>query len=457
MGPTARPASIRERAAARWSDLTSQFGFLAGVAMLGAIAVGFGLPAIDELLDVELPLFAFDTSDSARSLLETVGTVTVAVAGLAFSVTIVAFTLTATQLSPRVLRTFRADRISQATLACLLATFVYCLAVLVRLDSSSTVAAPNLAITLAIVLAFVSFALFAVFISHVVEMLQPSRVIAGIVEDAETTAASPYPSGAGRGAEDPVAARAAIDARTTRPGHDVRATGEGYLAEVWGHDLVTSAQEHDALIVQRAPLGDYVVRGQVLAEVWCGDEARDEMVERVRQAFALQRQRSPAQDIAFPVRQLADIALKGLSPGINDPTTAENAMGALTSVLVRWAESDAPDPVRVFDDDVPRLVAIVPDLDDLVRLGFEQVRVFAAPYPVMAVRLLELLQLVGDAAMRTGRPHAEIDRQARLLTRGPAGEVPTSDDEELVRDAYVRTHVLPGARTAVGEDGVQPQ
>lgn len=447
MSPSSvRPSSLRDRVASRWDALSSTFGFFAGVAMLMALVVGFGLPAIDELLEVRLPLFDFDTNDSARSLLETVATVTVAVAGLSFSVTIVAFTLTATQLSPRVLRTFRADRISQVTLACFLGTFIYCLVVLVRLGSTSTVSAPNLAITLAIVLAFTSFALFALFIGHVVEMLQPSRVIAGIVDDAASTAADPFPAGAGEAPSDAVAARAAVDARTARPGREVHAEGEGYLSEVWGGEVIACAAERDALVVQRMPLGDYVVRGDVLAEVWCDDDAFDAVAARVRGCFALQRQRSPVQDVAFPIRQLADIALKGLSPGINDPTTAENAMGALTSVLVRWTETDPPDPLRTDEQDVPRLVASVPQLDDLVRLGFEQVRVCAADSPVVAVRLLALLQRIRDAAIRTGRPYAEVERQAHLLADGTDGEVPTSADEELVRAAYEETHTMGATR-----------
>jgi len=442
---------LRRRVASGWSELRSSFGFPAGVAMLLAVVLGFELPALDERLDVELPLFAFDSTDSARSLLETVGTVTVSVAGLAFSVTLVAFTLTSSQLSPRVLRSFRTDRLAQTTLACFLATFVYCLVVLVRLGSTAELAAPDLSMTLAILLAFASFALFAAFISHIVETLQPSTIIAGIARDAASAVDERFPSGAGHEPEDRAAALAVVRRRTATPGQEIHARGEGYLSAVQGEALVAAAQEHDGLVRQCAPLGDYVVPGDVVAEVWVDADRADAFEDHVVHAFQLRRQRTPAQDIAFSVRQLADIALKGLSPGVNDPTTAENAMGALTAVLVRVAAAEPPAPVRADAEGNPRLVAHVPELDDLVRLGFEQVRVFAAPYPVVAARLVELLGRVGRVAERVGAPHAEVARQVALLRQGAHGRMPTEADERRVAGAHPRLRArvpAPGHRAA---------
>lgn len=432
----------RRRLSRRWAELRSSFGFMSGVAMVAAVVVGIALPALDDVLDVRLPLFAFESSDSARSLLQTVGTVTVSVAGLAFSVTLVAFTLTASQLSPRVLRSFRRDRISQAALACFLGTFIYCLVVLVRLGGGEAAAAPNLSMTLAILLAFIAFGLFATFIGHIVEMLQPSSVIAGIVEDARAALARPFPGEAGSEPQEPDAARDRVRERTAAPGRAVRSAGEGYLSVVRGEALIAAAREHDGLVRQRAALGDYVLPGDVLAELWCdGDgDGIHALAGRVHETFELDRQRSLTQDIAFPVRLLADIALKGLSPSIHDPTTAENAMQGLTAVLVRFAGRRRPAELRADADGVVRLVARHPDLDDLVRLGFEQVRVSAAPHPVVAARLLELLERVGSAAEAAGVPRGEIARQADLLAQGPDGRVPTDADAALVHDASARLH-----------------
>ena len=109
------------------------------------------------------------------------------------------------------------------------------------------------------------------------------------------------------------------------------------------------------------------------------------------------------------MRQLADVALKGLSPGINDPTTALNAMEAMTAGLIRFAGGELPSPVRCDGDGEPRFLAEAPDLGDLVELGFEQPLVFGREDPVVLRRLRELLTAVRDAAP-AATPRRAIER-----------------------------------------------
>lgn len=430
----------RERLAGARDAFRSSFGAPAALAMVVGLVAGFAMPELDRAFDVELPLFDFDTQDAARSLLGTVAGAAVSVAGLTFSTTLVAFTLASSQLSPRVLRTFRRDGLGQATLAALLATFIYCLAVLIRLGSATDPASsaqtpvPNLSISLATLLAFLSLGLLALFIGHIVHMLQPSAIIAGITSDAVDRLDHRFPAGVGGEPDD--RARSVAEAHE-RAGRDepwpVRSRAGGYLTMIRGDALLAAASEDDLLLRQTVPVGDYVLPGEVLAEVW-GHEV-DGRGDELCEAFELGAQRSQVQDIAFALRQLADIALKGLSPGINDPTTAENAMDAAAAILVRVARADQPAAVRVDADGRARLVAAVPTLDDLIRLAFEQVRVFAAPYPVFSVHLVGLLERVAAAARRAGVPQREADRQAALIRQGPDGEVPTVDDVARVRGA----------------------
>lgn len=403
--------------------------------MLIGVAVGLGLPAIDKALAIDLPVLSFDEQSSARSLLETIGSSTVAVAGLSFSVTVVAFTLASSQLSPRVLRSFRGDRLSQITLALLLGTFIYCLTLLVRLGvSGSSTEPPNLSITLAVVLALVSFAFFAAFIAHIVSMLQPAAVVAEIHKDAEAVLRSRFPSGPGD-PEDAEAAAAEAERRIAACSPvSADREGQGYLNVVDTGPIIEAATAADALVRQRVPVGSYVLPGQTLAEIWreagsdSEEEVDGELPALVAASFHLGRQRTIVQDSGFPIRQLADIALKGLSPGINDPTTAQNAMEELTSILVDLARSPQPSAVRVDAGGTPRFVADVPDFDDLVRLGFEQVRTFSDSQPLLARRLIELLDHLETCAEAGGEPTGEIVQQ-RMLIRAEIGErgTPTTD------------------------------
>ena len=429
-------ASLPERVSSAADALRSSFGFLSGVAMVAGLIAGFTLPLLDAALNADLPVFEFADRDAVRSLLQTVATTTVSVAGLAFSVTVVAFTLASSQLSPRVLRTFRSDRISQATLAVFLGTFIYCLALLLRLGSAADgQPVPNLSVTLAMLLAFVAFATFAGFIAHIVRMLQPSMLIQTIHDTGRPLIEAPYPGRLGNAPGDAAAAaREVAQRRAVAPPARVHADEAGYLATLRGQQLLTVAANADALVVQRARIGEYIVPGTLLAEIWTArEDGSDELADSVRATFELGSQRTPVQDPAFALRQLADIALKGLSPGINDPTTAENAMQAATALLVRAAMSEEPSRLRCGDDGVVRLVAHAPDLDDLVRLVFEQVRVFAAPYPVVARGLLRMLAQIDAVA---GARCTEPARQAALVAEGPDGALPTAADVDGVRSSY---------------------
>ena len=432
-----------ERASSAWESARANFGFLAAVGMLIGVPAGFALPTLYDALELDPPVLDFVDRDVARSLLQTVATATVSVTGLSFSVTIVAFTLASSQLSPRVLRTFSADRLSQATLGCFLGTFVYCLAVLVRLGSASAdQPVPHLSVTLAVVLAFVAFALFALFIAHIVRMLQPSSIIEHVSATGRRVLERPYPSDVGADPEDDAPAEARLLERcgsvrgvVVRAGADT----DGYVATFLGSHAIEAATAGDGLVVQRVCVGEYVWPGMPLAEVWTGrDGDAEALAEAVRGTFVVRSQQTPVQDPRFPIRQLADIALKGVSPSVNDPTTAINAMEAMTSLLIRSAASPAPSRLRADEDGEVRLVAVAPDLDDLVRLGFEQVRVFAAPYPVLSRRLIALLKAIDDAATDAGRRVEEPARQAALVAAGPEGRLPTGADVSSVRDEHAR-------------------
>lgn len=412
----------RGRLIAAFEEVRASFGFPSGVAMLLGIVLGLLLPVVDDAFDIRLPVLAFDSQSSARSLLETIATATTAVAGLSFSVTVVALTLASQQLSPRVLRSFRSDRLSQVTLALFLGTFVYSLALLVRLGVSAEDAEPpNLSMTLAVLLAFAAFSTFAGFIAHIINMLQPSTVISSVHGDAVAAARERYPSGPGEPDDEAHASWIAAGALEQASFVEVSARSSGYLTVVDTGPLIEAAAGSQAIVRQSVFVGDYVLSNQKIAEIGLprgtdpDDEAARRLVDDVHGCFVFGDQRTLVQDIAFPVRQLADIALKGLSPGINDPTTSQNAIEAMSSFLIEFVKSNRPSSIRVGDEGEPRLVAMAPDLDDLLRLGFEQVRISAETHPVILERMLVLLDLIGRAAQIEGIESTELPRQRRLI------------------------------------------
>lgn len=243
--------------------------------------------------------------------------------------TLVALTLAAQQLSPRVLRTFRSDRVAQLTLAGFLATFAYSLVVLPRLGEASGHRVPELSVGLAIVFALAAFGGFVAFIGDIVKALQASTVIRRIAVEAHQAISGRHPRDIGAAPDDEGDAQQRVRERMdTDPKCELRSDRARYLTHV-DADLIEVASRVDVLVAQRVQVGDFLLTGQLYAEVW-GQTTNDAELDGIRAAFRLGDERTLASDVRFPVRQLADIALRALSPGVNDPTTAENAMGSLT-------------------------------------------------------------------------------------------------------------------------------
>lgn len=401
----------RVRLAVVIDAMRRSFWLLPVIAMIVGGGLGFAVPELDADSNGAFGVFSTSDVNSARGILETIATVTVSVAGIAFSVTVVALQLASQQLGPRVLRTFQTDRLSQSTLAVFLGTFVYALIALGRLVQAS--AQPNLVLTVALVIVVAAFVLFAVFIQNVINTLQASTIIRRIAAEAVEAMTEPYPCGIGEPAEGGETVAGDRDPMDEMP---IRATRAGFLIAIDGERLIAAARDHGGLIVQRIPVGDFVTSGTELARARSPSDAQ-QLAAAVRNAFRLGEERTVTHDHAFPIRQLTDVALRALSPSLNDPTTAENACGSLTEALLAFAERDPVVLRRADGDGAIRFIARAPDFDDLVRLGFEQVSVHGTDYPVLQRRLLDLLDRLRDAARQHGCSLAESERHAGLLRR----------------------------------------
>ncbi|HEV2061964.1 MAG TPA: DUF2254 domain-containing protein [Solirubrobacteraceae bacterium] len=417
----------------RLEKVRERFWVLPALAITAAIAAAVLLPMLDRSVALPDTLAVGGQEENARAVLTAIAALAVSVAGVSFSVIVVALVLAAQQLSPRVLRSFQRQSMNQAVLAMLLGTATYALFVLASI-SERREPVPELSVTVAMLLAAASLGLFVVFLHHAVRSLNASVVIRRIAADGHNALERPYPQGVG----EPAAGADPQERWSGAARHEVRAPRAGYVSAVDGSKLLRWARANDAFVEQRRAVGSFVVTGVPLAVVY-RQGADDIDCSPVGDAFVIAEERVVEGDIGFPLRQLVDIALKGLSPSVNDPTTAENAMDSVTDTLARFAQREPVDPLRLDEDGVPRLQAIAPTLDDLVRLAFDQVRHDAAGRPPFAVRLLELLADLRTAAPAAARSR-EIARQAELITEQAIGLVEHEADRQLVAETYGRLH-----------------
>lgn len=417
-----------------WVRLRSSLWPLPVLAILLAIGLGIGLPALDQVLEEpggDHPLtFVFGGGPSAaRDVLAAIAGSLISVTGLTFSFTVVALQLSSSQHSPRLLQTFVTDRVVQATLAVLVGTFVYALTVLrtVRTEEAAGSAfVPRVSVTAAFALTVISVVALVLFLGHLARSLRVETMLRDVSVEAQSTFARELPDDDGPGSD-----------YALPGGHPaiVLASGSGFVIDVDGVRIADAAEGAGATVLLAHRIGDSVVAGTPLAHVWPshpGTEVDLDAVERsLGESVHLGFERTPDRDIAYSLRKTVDIAVRALSPGTNDPTTAVDALSHI-SALLGGLLTRPPRPTTFQDeDDVLRLLLPQWELTALVRLGLEEPVHFAEGQPAVLRRLATLLR---ELAWRA--PHSvlaqeltsHMDQVVRLAESSTA-----VDAEELAR------------------------
>jgi uncharacterized membrane protein len=375
------------------------------------------------------PLFQGDAS-AARTVLSVISGSLITVAGLTFSLTIVVLQLTSSQFSPRILRTFFGDRLTQVTVGSYVGIFVYSILVL---RSVSGAFVPRASVTVASALAIAAVVLLIVFIHHISQLIQVSYVTGDIAAKTLDRLEVLYPSTYGEAENVDVAALLA-EWRVERPGL-VLPDSPGYLRRVDLDSLVGAlAGRADRAALLVCP-GDFVSVEQPLVAVWPAAPAHD-CGSGVRSACRIERERDLDQDLDFGLRQLTDTAVKAMSPGINDPTTACTCVGYLRSILARLAAREFPTPLRFFPEAGLTIVVQRREFAEYLE-SFVEIGRYSSEDARVTVALLDALRSVRAVARDAGfdARAAEIS-EAALAIGLPAVEAMRSrQDTEAIERA----------------------
>ncbi len=229
-----------------------------------------------------------------------------------------------------------------------------------------------------------------------------------------------FPENIGRGAsqiptEPPDAGFLDTFGREARP---VGSVGDGYIQFVDGNALMALAMQENVVIrLERRP-GNYVVATRPLALVWPGNRVTGQLKDLINFEFALGNQRTFVQDIDFGVSQLVEIAIRALSPGVNDPFTAMTCVDHLGSALCRLAKRDIPSPYRYDSKDQLRLITPVFTFTDVTDAAFNQIRQYGRTSTAITIRLLETIAEVARSVHRPEDRTAAGVSCARPAERG---------------------------------------
>jgi uncharacterized membrane protein len=417
--------------------LRSSLFFVPMVAVIVASVLGLGSLAVDRRVDTtlaDMPLGFTSTVESARTLLGVIAGATISFAGVAFSVSLLIIQLASSQYSPRVVYTLFRDPFNKRVMALVVGTFTYCVVVLrsVRsaLEAGGDPVIPNISVAIAVVLGIATILAIVAFINHSAHAMDISEILERIRREttkrirAEWTPTQP---GADTDRE--------IPSPPAEPTTVIRAHRSGWIQEIDTAAILDCLPDGTTARVE-TEAGRYAIEDTRLIVISPPIDATD-LTRVLRAAFDIGQTRTMQQDVAYGLRQLVDVSVKALSPGINDPTTAQDAIFHTAAVLSELLRNDPP-PAVVIDRSRRLVMAQQPSHRELVQLAYDEPRRAAAAHPTVCLYLLATLDSLIETLNAAGleRRTTELNRQARLVAEGCGRSTPLGDDVESVNDAY---------------------
>ena len=411
-----------------WERIRSSLFFVPLAFAIGAGAAAIGLVEVDRRVD-DLPDRITSTVDSARSVLGLVAGATLTFAAIAFSVSLLLISAASSQFSPRVVHGLFRDPFNKRVMGIVVGTFVYCLVVMqgVRgpLEDAGEAVVPNLSVLVGGVLGIVAILSIVAFINHAAHSMEVSTMLDRVTREAFRSLPP---------AEVDEPPQPEVGPVPEGEGFVVDFVDHGWIQVVDGAQILEAVPRGSTVQVEAAP-GRYAIQQTPVCRIWPTPDDPELVAASVRKAVTVGPSRTLQQDTTLGVRQLADVALKALSPGINDPTTAQDAlfhMGALVRELLY-----RPPVARVrVEDDKVLIEAELPTPDDIVELAFDEVRLAAVDAPAVLVYLLEIIRLVRDSldAVEHADAIGALTRQATLVAEiGERSDLPPADHERVAR------------------------
>ena len=368
----------------------------------------------------------------AQVILAGIATSIMTVVSIVFAILLMTLTLASMQFSPRIIVSFSRDRVTQWTLGAFLGAFCYCMAALPAARSFPRPFAPVATVMGAMALALICVGLLLYFIHHISEAISVNHIVDRIAAETEAVIDETMP--------EPHRLDRLIDADSLRPNPSETAvlTGDsGYIRFVDTRRLVALAKQYHVTIRVLRRVGHFVPAGIPLMMVSKGNRLTPEGTAALLAAFDFGPTRTLQQDVEFGVLQIVDIALKAISPAVNDPTTALGCVDQLSRILIRFASREPPEKLLYDPPGIVRAGIGWIRFERLLDAAFEQIRMYSKTDVAVSLRLLRAL---GDIAVTTPDPEFRrilIERGRRIV----AGCAEKLGEEEL-RDLRTRQAAL---------------
>jgi len=352
-------------------------------------------------------------AEAARIMLSTIAGSIMGVVGVTFSMTLVTLTLVSSQYTSRILRNFTRDRVTQSILGLFVGIFTYCLIVLCTISANDQGEfIPRLAVFFAFILALAGVGALIYFIHHIACSIQASNILSSIADETFASIDLTYLKDLKNEIhENDENIMKSLKGLNWFP---ILANKNGYIENVNLETLKIIAREKKTILRIDHVIGGFVVRDTVLVSLTIDREQDQETVDFINSSFIFNKQRTMEQDISFGIRQLVDIALKALSSGINDTTTAVMSLNYLTAIMVHLT-SRKFNSCYHFDEKELRVITKDRNFEELLDESFDQIRESAKENTTIILKLIQSLQIIANKTLAEDILQA-VDKQAYLIS-----------------------------------------
>ena len=424
-----------QRLRTHWDYLRTSFWFVPavmGLAALGALWLSLAVEGrLVDLLGTEAPwpLYVGNRGD-ARDILSTVLSSMITMASLVFSITMVVLTLAASQFGPRLIRNFMASRQTQFVLGTFVMTIVYCLlALTIVARRSEDQSLPSVTVTVAIALAIVSVAFLVLHLHVLARSIVSETVIERVGKELDDLLAALPPL-------DPEKPDPPRRSDADLPEEGVALLGPetaGYVQAIEIGRLLEVARAADVQVQLRFRAGDYVLEGGHSIGVRPATRLDDRLAAQIRRSIVIGAHRTPTQDPDFAIRHQVEIAVRALSPGINDPYTAVSVLNRLSASLARLMRRKLPTGEYRDDDGRVRLLTPAPTYAGMLTAAFGQIRQNGGDKPVIVLYLLQAISRTAEHA-RIPEQWEALRRELEIVAAGARRRIDDPADRAAIAD-----------------------
>ncbi|MEZ6129998.1 MAG: DUF2254 domain-containing protein [Planctomycetaceae bacterium] len=422
-----------------WDDFRESFWFAPAMLSLLAVPLAFAALYADHRItaaDVQVTQFVRDAAAS-RQILSSVSGVVITLAGVVFSVTLVAISMASSQFGSRLLRCYMTDSVADRVIGLLLATSLFCSIVLQQVREATAefeAFVPQISTAAAALLGFISVAFLIYFVHDTALSIQAPRLIAAVAMDLDDAVERLIPNISSQQAAASRRGIKSVDLDWRRLGSfAVTAPRDGYVEGIDVETLVQAAQRTSTIIEVICRPGHFASTTSPLMSISIQNVAdegqwREPLIADIHSAVVIGSRRTPRQDISCSIIELVEVATRALSPGINNPFAAMNCIDRLGATLARIVSREFP-PDHHFDSD-GRLRCVMPGVSfsNLLSDAFAQIRQYGCTSVAVSIRLIETLVRIREQAHREEdisaiRRQAEAIRTAFLDSKPAAVDV----------------------------------